>query len=142
MTNKPLKITEVRPFVSSCVLLGSHLTDRTRTNVIPHLVNLDYSPGFSAAFDSAMIPPPLPDNDLPSPLTRASSMSTPHLPSTQDTRRIQSMQPSLSIPSSLLSRDRDPEERDQAGDDSGLRDSPMIPILRIPQVVEEVHVVP
>ena len=121
---------------------GSHLTNRTRTNVIPHLVNLDYSPGFSAAFDSSMIPPPLPDNDLPSPLTRASSMSTPHLPSTQNTRRIQSMQPSLSIPPSLLSRDQDPDDRDKTGNGVGLQDSPMVPSLRVPQVAEEVHVVP
>jgi len=52
------------------------------------------------------------------------------------------MQPSLSIPSSLRSGDQDLEYRDQTGDDGGLQDSPMIPILKIPQPAEEVHVVP
>ena len=69
-------------------------------------------------------------------------MSIPHLPSMQDTRRIQSMQPSLSITSSLRSRDQDLEDHDQTGYDNGLQDSPMVPILRIPQPVEEAHVVP
>ena len=114
-----------------------HLTNRAP--LPPCLVNLDYSPGFSAAFDSAMIPPPLPDGDLPSPLTRASSMNISNSPSIPDTRRIQSMQPSLSVPSSLGSPDRD---YDQTVDDGGLRDSPMVPVLKIPQAVEDVHVVP
>ena len=69
-------------------------------------------------------------------------MSIPHPPSTQDTRRIQSMQPSLSIPSLLQSQDRGPGDRDQAVDDGGLQDSPMIPVLRVPQATEEVQVVP
>ena len=103
------------------------------------LVNLDYSPGFSAAFDSAMIPP-LPDNDLPTPLTRASSMNIPHPPSVQDTRRIQSMQPSFFLVSSF--RDRDLGDRDQTGSDGGLQDSPVVPALKVPQTVEEVHIVP
>jgi hypothetical protein len=106
------------------------------------LAKLDYSPGFSAAFDSAMIPPPPLDNDLPSPLTRTSSMSIPHLPPTQDTRRIQSMQPSLSVPSPLQSRDQDSEGCDQMGYDDGPQDNPAVPVLRILQEGEEVHVVP
>ena len=103
-------------------------------------MNDDYSPGFSAAFDSAMIPPPPPDNDLHSPLTRTSSVNISHPPLIQDTRRIQSMQPSFCVSSSL--RDRDLEDSDQTGYDGGLQDSPVVPILKIPQAVEEAHVVP
>lgn len=66
-------------------------------------------------------------------------MSIPHLPSIPDTRRIQSMQPSLSVASSL--RDRDVEDHDQTGY-GGLQNSPMVPILRIQKAAEEVHVVP
>ena len=69
-------------------------------------------------------------------------MNIPHPPSIQDTRRIQSMQPSISVASSLLSRDRDPEDFDQTEYGGGLQDSPLIPMLRISQVVEEAHVVP
>ena len=87
-----------------------------------------------------MIPPPPPDSDLPSPLTRTSSVNLPHPPSTQDTRRIRSMQPSLSVSSSL--RDIDSEDRDQAGYDDGLQDSPVVPTLGMTQVAEEVHIVP
>jgi hypothetical protein len=86
-----------------------------------------------------MIPPPPPDNDLPSPLTRTSSVSIPHLPSTQDTRRIRSMQPVFSVPSS--SRDRDLEDSGQTRYDGGIQDSPVVPIL-VPQAVEEAHFVP
>ena len=103
------------------------------------LANVDYSPGFSAAFDSAMIPPPPPEN-LHSPLTRTSSVSMPHPPPTHDTRRIQSMQPSLSVPSSL--RDPNLEDNSQTGYDAGLQDSPVVPTVEIPQLVEEVHVFP
>jgi len=69
-------------------------------------------------------------------------MNIPHPPSIQDTRRIQSMQPSLSVPSSLQSRDRDLEDRDQTGYDGGLQDSPVVPVLKVPQAVEEAHVDP
>lgn len=105
-----------------------------------HQANLDYSPAFSAAFDSTMIPPPPPDSNLPSPLTRTSSMNLPHPPSTQDTRRIRSMQPSFSVSASL--RDSDPEDRDRMGYDDDLQDSPVVPALGIPQTGEEVHIVP
>ena len=109
------------------------------TPFLLRLVSLDYSPGFSAAFDSTMIPPPPQENDLPSPLTRTSSVSLPHSPSTQDTRRIRSMQPSISIPSSL--QDRDPDDSCR-GHDGGLQDSPVVPTLKIPQTTEEAHIVP
>ena len=66
-------------------------------------------------------------------------MSLPHPPSTQDTRRIRSMQPSLSVSSSF--QDRDLEDSGQ-GHDGGLQDSPVVPIVKVPQVAEEVHVVP
>ena len=69
-------------------------------------------------------------------------MSIPHPPSIQDTRRIQSMQPSFSVASSLRSRDQDSEDHDQTGYDGGPQDSPMVPSLRIPQQEEEAHVVP
>ncbi|KAF9647673.1 hypothetical protein BDM02DRAFT_2526916 [Thelephora ganbajun] len=63
---------------------------------------------------------------LPSPLTRTGSVIIPHPPSMQDTRRIQSMQPSPSISSSL--RDRDSDDRDQTGYKDGLYDSPVVPV--------------
>jgi len=69
-------------------------------------------------------------------------MNIPHPPSTQDTRRIKSMQPSLSVSPSLLSRDQDLEDHDKTGYDSGLQDSPVVPILKVSQPVKEVHVVP
>ncbi|KAF9779284.1 hypothetical protein BJ322DRAFT_1113624 [Thelephora terrestris] len=105
-----------------------------------HQANFDYSPAFSAAFDSSMIPPPPPDSDLPSPLTRASSVNLPHPPSMQGTRRIQSMQPSLSVSSSL--RDRDSEKCDRSEYDDDLQDSPVVPAMKVTQAEEEVHVVP
>lgn len=109
--------------------------EQNGTNLIFFLPgNLDYSPGFSAAFDSSMIPPPPPDSDLPSPLTRASSVNLPHPPSIQGTRRIQSMQPSISVSSSL--RDGGSEDHLRAEDANDLQDSPMVP------AEEEVHIVP
>lgn len=47
------------------------------------------------------------------------------------------MQPSISVSSSL--RDRDSEDSDHMGND---QDSPVVPVLRIPQSVEEAHIVP
>lgn len=110
------------------------------TTFLPHLANLDYSPGFSAAFDSTIIPPPPPDNDLPTPLTRTSSVNILHPPSIQDTRRIRSMQHSLSVSPSM--RDPDLEDSGKAGYNGSLQDSPVVPALRVPQAVEEVHTVP
>ena len=107
---------------------------------LPRLANIDYSPGFSAGFDSTIIPPPPPDNDPPAPLTRTNSVNIPHPPSIQDTRRIRSMQPPLSVSSSM--QDPDLEDSGQTGYDGGLQDSPVVPALRIPQTVEEVHIVP
>ena len=50
------------------------------------------------------------------------------------------MQPSLSVSSSL--QDRDLEDSSQMWYDGGLQDSPVVPVLKIPQAVEEVHIVP
>ena len=128
------------PNLSLCSISCVHRRTGLKLTSPYLLVNLDYSPAFSAAFDSTMIPPPPPDNDLPSPLTRASSVNLPHPPTTQDTRRIQSMQPSLSVPSSL--QDRDSEDRDRMGGDGGFQDSPVVPTVEVPQAAEEVHIVP
>lgn len=50
------------------------------------------------------------------------------------------MQPSLSVPSPV--RDQGLEGSDQTGYDGGIQDSPVVPIMRIPQAAEEAHVVP
>lgn len=47
------------------------------------------------------------------------------------------MQPSISVSSSL--RDLDSEDSDHTGND---QDSPVVPVLRIPQSAEEAHIVP
>ncbi|KAF9642301.1 hypothetical protein BDM02DRAFT_3193521 [Thelephora ganbajun] len=78
--------------------------------------------------DSTIIPSPPPVNGPPSPLTRMSNGYP-----------IQSKRPPLSVSSSL--RDRDSEDRDQARYKGGLYDSPVIPVMKIPQV-DEVHIVP
>ena len=103
------------------------------------LTALEYSPAFSAAFDSTLIPPP-PDYDLPSPLTRTSSVNLRHPLPTQDTRRIQSMLPLFSGSPSL--RDQDSEDYERTKEDGNSQDSPVVPAMGAPQAEEEVHIVP
>lgn len=126
--------------LSPCSIAYANRRTGVKLTSFSSLANLDYSPAFSAAFDSTMIPPPPPDSDLPSPLTRASSVNLHHPPPTQDTRRIQSMQPSLSVPSSL--QDRDLEDRDWTGCGEDIQDSPKVSDTKITQAAEEVHIVP
>lgn len=137
-----VKVEQVDSHTNATKSRGPRLITEQVQTAEDSRVPFDYSPGFSAAFDSAMLPPPPPDNDLPSPLTRSSSVNLPQSPSAQNTRRIQSMQPSISI--SPTSRDQDSEDRElyRSEDDDGTQDSPVVPVVAIPPEPEEVHVVP